>query len=104
MDYQRKHRRYAIDTPASVSVLGLEEYAVPARVADISAGGLKLLTDEDLVIGETLRVEIETEVLVGVVRNCERSGAEYICGLELINCIERDTLQSLLDEWAVEVF
>jgi hypothetical protein len=103
VSYQRKHQRYPIDTPASVAVLGLEEHGMAARVGDISERGLKLITDIPLTLGETLRVEIETEVLVGVARNSEAAGNGYSTGVELLNSIERTALQSLLDEWAVEV-
>ena len=103
VSYQRRYHRYAIDTPASVSILGLEEHSIAAQVGDISEGGLKLITDVPLTLGETLRVEIETEVLVGVVRNIEAFNRRYSAGIELLNSIGRDALQSLLDEWAVEV-
>lgn len=101
--FERKHPRYAVDTPASVSVLGLEEQPIQARVGDISEGGIKLITRLPLTAGETLRIEIETEVLVGVVRNSESAGGKHTAGVELMNWIERDALQSLLDEWTVEV-
>ena len=103
VNYQRKHHRYPVDTVAAVSVLGLEQHRIYARVLDISEGGLKLLGDVPMVLGETIRVDIETEVLVGVVRNCDCDSSKYTTGIELINSIERGMLQSLMDEWSVEV-
>ena len=105
MDYQRKHPRFPLDTPAEITILGGDEGAVSARTADVSESGLRLNVPVTVAIGETLRVEISDEVFVGVVRNIEElSDSEAIVGLELIHGIERDKLQNLLDEWTVAAF
>jgi hypothetical protein len=105
VDYQRKHPRFPIDTPAIITVLGAEQGAIAARIADLSEGGLRLAVPLPVAVGETLRVEIGDEVFVGVVRNTEELGkCERLVGLELIHGIERDKLQDLLDEFAVGAF
>jgi hypothetical protein len=105
VDYQRKHPRFPIDTPASVSILGGDEGAIATRVADVSEAGLRLISPVTVAIGETLRVEIAEEVFVGIVRNSEDiNGTETLVGLELIHCIELGKLQGLLDEWTVRAF
>ena len=105
MDYQRKHARFPLDTPAAITILGGEEGSIAARTADVSEGGLRLMVLVPVSIGETLRVEIADEVFVGVVRNSEAvSDAETIVGVELIHGIEREQLQGLIDEWTVAAF
>ena len=105
MDYQRKHPRFPLDTPASISMLGSEGGAIAARVADVSEAGLRLICPVPVAIGETLRVEIANEVLVGIVRNNEPvNGGEFLAGLELIHWIERNKLEGLLEEWTVQAF
>ena len=102
MDYQRKHPRFPINTPAEITILGGDEGTMTARTADVSEGGLRLAIPVPVSIGETLRVEISDEVFVGVVRNSAPAGEiENIVGLELIHGIERDKLKDLLDEWTV---
>ena len=105
MDYQRKHARFPLDTPAEITILGGGEGAIAGRTADISESGLRLNLPIGVTLGETVRVEISDEVFVGVVRNIEAlSDSESVVGLELIHGIERDKLQDLLDEWMVEAF
>ena len=105
MDYQRKHARFPLNTPAEITILGGDEGTITARTADVSERGLRLFVPLAIAVGETLRVEISDEVFVGVVRNIEAlSDGESLVGLELIHGIERDKLQELLDEWTVEAF
>ena len=108
MDYQRKHPRFALDTPAEIIILGGNEGPIRGRVADVSESGLKLAIPFPVAIGETLRVEISDEVFVGVVRNSERgkgrNKTETVAGLELVHGIQRGKLQDLLDEWSVQSF
>ncbi|HEY3743045.1 MAG TPA: PilZ domain-containing protein [Bryobacteraceae bacterium] len=107
MDYPRKHPRFAIDTPAAVTLLGGDGASTKARVADLSESGLKIKLPKPVAVGETLRVEIAGDVFVGVVRNCDckkgKSGG-CLAGLELIHWIERARLQNLLDEFSVGTF
>ena len=105
MDYQRKHPRFPLDTPAEITILGGDEGAIAARTADFSEAGLRLTLSVPVSIGETLRVEISDEVFVGVVRNVEAlSESESLVGLELIHGVGRDKLQDLIDEWTVAAF
>ena len=105
MEYQRKHPRFPLDTPAEVTILGSDQGSIAARVADVSEAGMRLMIPSEVAIGETLRVEIAGEVFVGVVRNsAEGVNDETLAGLELIHWIERSKLQDLLDEFAVEAF
>ena len=105
MDYQRKHPRFEVDTPAAISILGGEEGSIEGRVGDVSEGGFKLILPVPVAIGETLRVEISEDVFVGVVRQSEEySAVETAAGLELLHWIERDKLKALIDEWTVKAF
>jgi len=105
VDYQRKHPRFPVDTPAAITILGGTEATISARVADVSEGGLMLISPVPVTLGETLRVEIADEVLVGIVRNSEGiNGTETLTGLELLHSVERGKLQGLLDEWTVKAF
>lgn len=105
VDYQRKHARFPIDTPASVTILGGDEGSITARVADVSEAGLRLFSPVPVAIGETLRVEIDDEVFVGIVRNSEIiSDTEVLAGLELVHSIGRVKLHDLLEEWTVQAF
>ena len=105
MDYQRKHPRFDVDTPAAVTILGAEDGPIAARVGDFSQSGLKLRLPVPITSGETLRIEIGEEVFVGVIRHIDPFGdAETEVGVELIHWIERDQLQHLLDEWTVKAF
>ncbi len=105
VDYQRKHPRFDVDTPAAISILGDEDGSIAGRVADVSEAGLRLILPIHVAIGETLRVEISNEVFVGVVRQSEESGdGEVAAGMELLHSIDRGKLQELLDEWTVQAF
>ena len=105
MDYQRRHPRFPVDTPAAITILGGTEATISARVADVSEGGLRLISPVPVALGETLRVEIADEVLVGIARNSEGiNGTETLTGLELLHSVERGKLQGLRDEWTVRAF
>lgn len=108
MDYQRKHPRFDIDTPAAVTFVGGDGKSIDARVADLSESGLKIKLPNAVPIGETLRVEIAGDVFVGVVRNCDcpkrKKSAGCLAGVELIHWIERKKLQNLLAEFSVGAF
>jgi hypothetical protein len=88
-----------------MSILGGEDEPIPARVANISEAGLKLISSVPVQLGETLRVEIDDNVLIGIVRYSETvNESEVLAGVELINWIDRGRLKGLLDEWTVRAF
>jgi PAS domain S-box-containing protein len=83
----RDARRFAVDQPATVVLLGAAE-SLPARITDVSRSGLRLTVSGLLAVGAAVRVEWDQHKLLATVRFRERAGDRYVVGLQLFQSWE----------------
>lgn len=96
---QRKHTRFGVDSSATVSVLGAQEYC-EGQIVDLSQRGLRINLPVSFPVGEIIRVESGDEVFVAVVcHSKELDNGQFTIGTRMMHSIKKVHLESLVGEW-----
>jgi PilZ domain len=80
---QRGEPRIDSEQTVRVITLGEQSEELPARIANLSGTGLRLLIDRHFPAGATLRIEWDQILLFGEVRYCQSVDGGYTIGVEL---------------------
>jgi hypothetical protein len=82
---RRSEPRTASNASAFVRLLNPLQTSerLPARVADLSRGGMKLILDRPLMPGTLVQIRFEGKLLLGEVRFCNPVDAEFQIGIRL---------------------
>jgi signal transduction histidine kinase len=85
----RAERRFAVNQPVQVTLLGTPECRFSALVRNVSHKGLRLEVDGAIVAsGSAAKVEWNDRVLVGSIRHRSERGGSTVLGLELYSSWE----------------
>ena len=85
----RKSPRFHVEIPALLW-LGASDDSLSATVLDVSCDGLGLSIATPLMIGETIAIDWESQMGVGVVKHCRKqSENNYAAGVELYHVMAR---------------
>lgn len=80
---QRAEVRFAIDQPVAVVVLNGEEIRETARVRNVSAAGLQLVSDRLIPAGSAIKIELDNSLALGEVMYCVNEGDHSVLGVRL---------------------
>jgi hypothetical protein len=80
---QRGEPRIDAEQTVRVITLGEQSEELPARIANLSGTGLRLLVDRHIPAGVTLRIEWDQIPLLGEVCYCQSVDGGYAIGVEL---------------------
>ena len=80
---QRRDARFQIDQAIQITVFGLPDIQVRARVKNLSGRGVGLELEQPLVIGAALKIPLDDAILLGEVIYCRAQGGGYYVGREL---------------------
>ena len=80
---QRAEARFTIDQPVAVMVLGGKEIRETARVRNVSAAGLQLISDRVIPAGSAIRIELDNALALGEVMYCVTEGDHKVLGVKL---------------------
>jgi RodZ C-terminal domain/PilZ domain len=105
---RRTEPRFQVYSPAKVTDLKDLAHESECVLVDISAGGMKLVADENLSAGEDLCVETEAHLALAQVRHCVPRGGKFIIGAARVHSLSKlalpqgatrlDRIQALLDD------
>lgn len=80
---QRRDSRFQTDQPIQITVFGLPDIQVQAKVKNISGRGVGLEVERPLAIGAALKIPLDDAILLGEVIYCRAQGGGYYVGIEL---------------------
>jgi hypothetical protein len=80
---QRTELRFVIDQPVAVMVLDGKEIRENARVRNVSAAGLQLVSDHVIPAGSTIKIELDNALALGEVVYCVAEGDHSVLGVKL---------------------
>lgn len=80
---QRAEVRFAIDQPVAVVVLDGKEIRETARVRNVSAAGLQLVSDCVIPAGSAIKIELDNSLALGEVMYCVSEGGHSVLGVRL---------------------
>jgi hypothetical protein len=87
----RREPRFNINQSVSVTNLGVPGEALPGKIVNFSARGIRLLLEKEIVVGAIIKVELATTLLLGQVTYCIPEDAQFSVGMELEEAVY-DTL------------
>ena len=89
---QRAEPRFQVNSRASVILLDDLERELHCLLAEISAKGMKLVTDLKLPPDQLIGVEVEHHLVLGDVRHCQPRGGQFLVGAEKVHTLQKQNL------------
>jgi hypothetical protein len=94
---RRTEPRIEVNQVVKVTRLGDEQSTGSGTVISISGGGIGVIVDHPLPVGEPVQVELPDILVLGDVRHCTQDGQQYRAGIELIQRLTQDQLAALVE-------
>lgn len=91
----RSDPRIEANQPVIVSVIGEAEARCSGRVTTVCGGGMGVMVDRAIPMGEAIQVTLPGNLLLGEVRHCRAEGDGFQMGLELIQRLTIEDLKTL---------
>ncbi len=87
---RRSEPRSPADQSATIKLLSPLETAsrIPARIIEISRGGLRLRVDRALMPGAIVQIRVDEKLLMGEIRFCNPDGEKFQVGVRLQDVFE----------------
>ena len=85
---KRHELRFATDQAITITVLGEQNTAYPARVKDISGRGLGIATAVPIRAGAAIAIEFQDSRMLGEVVYCRLAGDSFFLGVELQQVVD----------------
>lgn len=96
----RREPRFQIYAPGKLTLVDSPERELECLLLDISATGVKLVTEEGLPVDEVVALEVEDHLVLADVRYSEPRGDKFAIGAERIHAVDKSALP--LDKTRVE--
>lgn len=96
---RRSEPRIEVDQCVEVSILGRANTSSSGRVVSISGGGLGVLVDSAVPVGEAIQVNLPGHMLLGEVRHCSMESGMHRLGVELIQRLTLEDLESVIEQF-----
>ena len=93
---RRTEPRIEVNQAVTVSKLGDEKSASSGTVTTVSGGGIGVIIDHPLPVGEPVQVKLAGHLVLGDVRHCTPDGDRYRAGIELIQRLTQEELDALV--------
>src|SRR6202521_1378685 len=87
--YGRRETRFQIYAPGKLTLVDSPERELECMLLDISATGMKLVTDEGLPVDEVVALEVEDHLVLADVRYSEPRGDKFAIGAERIHAVDK---------------
>ena len=89
---RRADPRHPVDEPATVKVLNPLQTAPrsPARIVEMSRGGMRLRMNQSLMPGTLLQIRFMGKLALAEVRYCEPAGEEFYAGVRFQDVLDTD--------------
>jgi hypothetical protein len=88
----RREPRFQIYAPGKLTLVDSPERELECMLLDISATGMKLVTDEGLPVDEVVALEVEDHLVLADVRYSEPRGDKFAIGAERIHAVDKSAL------------
>jgi hypothetical protein len=112
---RRTEPRFSIASRVKVTLLSSLDRQIDCRMVDLSATGMRFISNEVLPADEIVAVDFEDHLAVATIRHCQRYGDKFSIGTSRIHSLPKDQLpagkpqyeqiRALLEEkgWLVEI-
>src|ERR1700686_3425672 len=88
----RREPRFQIYAPGKLTLVDSPERELECMLLDISATGMKLVTDEGLPVDGVVALEVEDHLVLADVRYSEPRGDKFAIGAERIHAVDKSAL------------
>ncbi len=90
----RREPRFQIYAPAKLTLVDHPERDLECLLLDISATGMKFVTDQDVAIDEVIVLEVEDHLVLADVRYSQPRGEKFAIGAERIHAVNKAALSA----------
>jgi hypothetical protein len=88
----RREPRFQIYAPGKLTLVGSPDHELDCLLLDVSATGMKFVTDESLPVDEVVALEVEDHLVLADVRYSEPRGDKFAIGAERIHAVDKSAL------------
>jgi hypothetical protein len=88
---RRREPRFPVTSSIRVIVPGHPARTLDSRLIDISATGLRFLSNEKMPSEGLLGIEVDSRLILAEIRSCETRGDKYVLGVKRLHEIAKDS-------------
>src|SRR5215467_8236757 len=86
---RRIEPRFPVTSPIRVIIPGTPARVIKGNLLDVSATGMKFVTDENLPTEEILGIEVDHRLILAEIRHCEPRGDRFASGVRRLHEIDK---------------